>query len=416
MADCVVHRGTTARLGRIEGKLRVGNRARIEASQANLVSVTGEASFEGSAEIHCDFECASLKVERGGVLKVFGDLTVHKLLDVVHSIEAKGGIRAGEIDVGGRVRAKSIVSSDRIRVGGILEVSDLLEARSVEVAGKVLVPGSVKLVDLGVGGVAEIGGGTISGNIRIGGKFEVRSPLEFGALQVFGHTSLPSKSHGVKISTFGRLSGEGDLDCDEIDVQGVSQIRGNCKSKKIHVKGKLEIGKNLEAEEVHVDYGTAEIQGDVRGTSLKIAGKFRARSAIASGEFDIVGFAETLAGIKGAHVTVESGSRCAGPLVGERVYIGKSSKVLFNVEKKWAGQVAALRLVGKMTRVEDIYAKYVHLGRVSTSRKVFAEVVEIEDGTIADEIQYSVELKGDLQRTHIEKGPEKVERLPPPPL
>ena len=55
MADYVVHRGTTAKLGRIEGDLKVGHGAKIEASEGDLVYVTGAAVFEGSAEIRCDF-------------------------------------------------------------------------------------------------------------------------------------------------------------------------------------------------------------------------------------------------------------------------------------------------------------------------------------------------------------------------
>ena len=135
-----------------------------------------------------------------------GDLTVHKRLDVAHSVETRGTISAAEIDVGGRVRARSI-SSDRVRVGGIVEVSDSLEVgnpwRSVE---KCAWSGTVNIVDLDVGGIAEIGGGSISGNIQVGGKFEARAPLGIRKPASLGHTSLPSNSRGKKISTFGKLS------------------------------------------------------------------------------------------------------------------------------------------------------------------------------------------------------------------
>ena len=66
MADHVVERGTTAKLGRIEGNLRVGHGAKIEAAERNLVYVTGTAYFEGSAEIRCNFECDSLEGEHRG--------------------------------------------------------------------------------------------------------------------------------------------------------------------------------------------------------------------------------------------------------------------------------------------------------------------------------------------------------------
>ena len=72
-----------------------------------------------------------------------GDLTVHKGLDIAHSVEATGTIRAAEIDVGGKVRARAI-SSDRVRAGGIVEVLDTLEGKSVQVGGKVRVVGPVR--------------------------------------------------------------------------------------------------------------------------------------------------------------------------------------------------------------------------------------------------------------------------------
>jgi cytoskeletal protein CcmA (bactofilin family) len=413
MADYVVHRGTTVKLGRIEGDLKVGYGAKIEASEGDLVSVTGAAVFEGSAEIRCTFECDSLEARHRGALKVSGDLIVHKRLDVAHSVETKGTIRAAEIDVGGRVRTRAI-SSDRVRVGGVIEVSDSLESRTVEVGGKVLVPGSVKILDLEVGGIAEIGGGSISGNIRVGGKFEASAPLEFGNLQVLGHMSFASKSRGRKISTFGKLSAGGDLECEEIDVQGVTEIRGNCRSKKIRVSGKLSVGENLDSDEL-VNLGVTELQGEFRGATLRIAGKFRARSIVVTAEFAVAGIAETQLGMKAAKINVDSGSRCQGPLVGDQVIIGKSSGILLDAEKSWMGQLATLRLVGKMTRVDDIYGKYVHLGRLSTCRKVFAEVVEVEEGAIAEEIQYTTELMGNLEKTHINQ-PHRASRLPKPPL
>ncbi len=120
--------------------------------------------------------------------------------------------------------------------------------------------------------------------------------------------------------------------------------------------------------------------------------------------------------MKGKTVKIRSGSRVEGPIVGELVDIGKSHGVIMDVEKGWMGQVAALRLVGRMTRVEDIYAKEVHLGKVSTSKKIYAESVVIEEGCVADQINYTGELKGPLERTHIEKPPTKVDHLPEPPI
>ena len=87
-----------------------------------------------------------------------------------------------------------------------------------------------------------------------------------------------------------------------------------------------------------------------------------------------------------------------------------------NWEKQWMGQMAAMRLVGRMTQVEDIYADIVHLGKVSKSGRIFARLVEIEDGAHAEEIRYTGELKGNVERIYIDRPPTRVDHLPKPPL
>ncbi len=222
MADYHVPRGATVKLDRVEGELTVGHHATIEASNSNLVSISGGAYFEGAAEIDCDFECDSLRVSSGGILKVQGDLAVHKLLDVDHSIEVSGSIRAAEIDVGGRINARNL-SCTLMRVGGKVEVTDKLEAESLNVGGKVEAPGVVTIRDFDVGGQAELGGGKISGKIHVGGKFEAESKLEFGDLWVIGRTSLGAGSKGTRISTNGKFSVSGDFECDEMEILGKSE-------------------------------------------------------------------------------------------------------------------------------------------------------------------------------------------------
>jgi cytoskeletal protein CcmA (bactofilin family) len=413
--DHHVPRGTTGRLDRIEGELKVGHGARIVAQSGNLVSVSGSALFEGAAEVDCDFECDSLRVSSGGVLRVRGDLTVHKLLDVNHSIDVSGTVRAEDVDVGGRIEAKSLICK-RMRVGGKIDVADRLEADSLNVGGKVEVAGTVAIRDFDVGGQASVGGGKISGKIRVGGKFESTSKLEFGDLQVYGRTSLASGSKGTRISTNGVLRVSGDLDCDEVEILGKTEIEGNCKSKKIRVNGSLEVEGSLQTIELLEISGTAEIDHDVEGTNVRVGGRLEAMKVVVSNEIQIAGNAETERGLKGKTVLIERGSRVEGNIVGGLVNVGGSKNVILDWEKGWMGQVAAMRLVGRMTRVEDIYADLVHLGHVSTSERIFARIVELEDGCIAEEISYTEELRGSIERAHIERPPAKVDRLPEPPI
>jgi cytoskeletal protein CcmA (bactofilin family) len=416
MPDCQVPRGGVAKLEHIDGELKVGNKARIEASSGKLVFVSKGAYFAGAALVNCDFECDSLHVAHGGTLEVRGDLIVHKMLDVDHSIDVSGLIRAGEIDVGGRIYSNTIECEGRTKVGGFLDVKEKLQAQSVDVGGTAE-SGEVKLQDLNVGGVAKVRGGAIPGKIRVGGKFESTAPLEFGDLRVIGKILLPANCKGEKISTFGRLSATGDFECNELENKGRMEIKGNCKSQRIESSGRLTVKGSLEVSNEFDTWGTAKISGVLKGSNLRIAGSFEAERALVSNEIELVGQAATRDGMKGDLVYVRSGSKYMGVLVGNKVEIGKSYGVVSNWTTKWAGQNLGFRLVGRETRVGDIYAKEVHLGRASRCGKVFAEVVELEEGCIVEEINYTKELCGESAKSFINRPfPKKVTLLPNPPL
>ena len=62
MSNTSVKGGSTVRLGRVEGELKVGNDTKIETSDGKPVVVSQGAYFEGSAEVNCSFECETLKV------------------------------------------------------------------------------------------------------------------------------------------------------------------------------------------------------------------------------------------------------------------------------------------------------------------------------------------------------------------
>lgn len=418
MTDQEIQRGARVKLGRVEGGLRVRSGATIDSSEEGKAVIVSEgAYFEGTAEINCNFECDSLRVEHGGTLKVNGNLTVHGLLDVMHSINSSGTIRAEEIDVGGRIFASAIHCEGRARVGGTLDVENTLEAKSVEVGGRARSLGTVRLQDLNVGGVADVGGGSISGQIRVGGRFSASSRLEFGDMQVLGRISLPPGCRARRVSTYGKLSAAGDLDCDELEVQGLMEVRGNCKTQKIDVMGKLVVEGLLESSGDLDTAGTTEIGCEFRGANLRVAGRFKAQRAIASNELELGGHCETREGMKGNAVVVHSGSRCRGALVGSRVDIRRSYDVAVpNWSKGWAGQIAQMRLIGRETRVEDIYAKEVHLGRAVRCAKIFAEVVEFEEGCIAEKVEYTRELRGPVKSAYFQIPPEKVAKLPNPPI
>lgn len=103
--------------------------------------------------------------------------------------------------------------------------------------------------------------------------------------------------------------------------------------------------------------------------------------------------------------------------MGDKIQIGKSYEVVSNWSKKFAGQSAVFRVSGRKTRVEDIHAKQIHLGRASRCGKVYAEVVHFEEGCIVEEINYTREVRGPIEMVDINHSfPKKVEKLPDLPV
>lgn len=433
MSDFQIRRGETATLDRVEGKLKIGNQARIEATNGKNVTVAEGVYLEGKAYVDCDLECDSVqseiylskKMEVGsgsnrarleltgkypGKLEVNGNLTVHNQLNVSHSVEAKGLIDAGSIDVGGKIHASEI-SCGQIRVGGSAEVDRSFEAKSVDIGGKVYAPGIVKLGDLRVGGEAEVGGGSITGNIQIGGKFIARTALEFGELLVYGTGFLPANCKGRRISALGKLTVDGDISCDRIEVGGVVEVRGNCHAKKVEVGGKLDVSGSLFASDMLESYGAAEIEGNFESNRIHTVGKFEAAKVIINDEADLSGKIETRLGLKAKHVFVRSGTRCEGALIGEQVEIGKSPDLSHGA---W-GSMWATKWVGGNAHVEDIYASSVIMGTSCRAEHIFSDIVVLERGCTVHQITYTRELRTD-DCVNIVDPPKKVTELPSPPF
>ena len=435
MSDLRVPRGQTVKLDTVDGELQLGNNATIEASNGKKVTVTKGVYLEGKAYINCDLECDSLeskiffsKTKEAisgsnrarleltgryvGKLEVNGNLTVHKQLNVSHTIKVTGLISAGDVDVGGRVQAGA-VKCQRMRVGGRADIQNSFEATSVDVGGKVVAPGLVKLGDLNVGGEVEVGGGSITGNIRVGGKFSSKSTLEFGELLVYGKGSLPAGCKGRRVSTFGRLEVAGNITCDYIQAGGVIEISGDCHAQKIEVGGKLEVSGSLFVSDKLEGYGVIEVSKNLESANLDVKGKLEANKILVKEEADISGKIETQQGLKANQVIVRTDSRCEGVLIGERVEVGKSADLGYG---GWGGNWAARwAAAGGMARVDDVYAMEVVIGPMSKAARIFAAKVSIEQCSAVWQVIYTDELKI-AEGAAVSEQPRKVDNLPKPPF
>ena len=421
MPDVQVPPRGTVKLDRVEGELKVGKGARLE-STGDKIIVNGGVNFDGDARVDCDFECDSLKVgqsaRRGGTLRVKGSLIAHHNIEVSRALDVETELRAEEIDVGGTIKAGSIICKS-MKVGGTLRVGTTLESsESVEVGWQVKILGKVKLHNLVVGGLAEIGGGLIDGKIEAKMKFDSRSELDFGELNIYGKATLRANSKGRKISTFGKLIVDGNISCEEMQVQGVTDVRGDCKSSSMEVNGKLDMAGSLSVTDKIAIYGSAEVANEVKGSNLEVAGKLGASQIIISGDTNITGTVYTKHGLKARSIVIGSGSNCEGPLIGENIEVGKSGVTIMDWGKHWAGQQITMRLIGRPTRVQDVYCSYVYLREFANARRIFSKDIELEKGCWVDQLTYTGELKmpeGE-KRVYINHTPERVERLPSPPL
>ena len=434
MPDFHVRRGETATLDRVEGELHIGYNGKIEAVNGKNVVVTKGVYLEGKAYVNCDFECESLESKtflsreisftvlsnrqrievtgrHVGHLEVNGNLTVHKQLNVSHSVQVTGSIKAEEIDVGGKIQAETI-RCNRIRVGGRADIKSNFEALGTEVGGKI-VAGVVKLGDLNVGGEAEVNGGIITGHIRVGGKFVSKAPLEFGELLVYGKGFLPANCKGQKISTHGKLTADGNITCSQLEVGGYVEVKGDCYADRVEVGGRFEVSGSLFISDRLEGYGNIEVRGNFESSTLRFSGKLETNKATVKDEANISGKITTNQGLKAKTLIVRSGTKCEGPLIGERVEIGKSADMSYGA---WAPTLQSKWSIGwGGAVVQDIYANEVTIGPSSKAGRLFSDTVKLEQASVVEQVTYITDLKTDFSVT-VREPPKKVTNLPTPPF
>src|SRR5271170_8529489 len=108
MAEVRVTRNSQERLGRVDGDLRC--EANVHILTDATVSVSGEARFDGAAEVGGNLECARFRSDDGTVI-IAGNLTV--LEDIAS--------RDGTLEVRGTLKAQRVDVDRRLRVGGAAE-------------------------------------------------------------------------------------------------------------------------------------------------------------------------------------------------------------------------------------------------------------------------------------------------------
>src|SRR5438132_665020 len=272
MGNVSVSNGATAKLGHVEGDLKVGHAARIE-PEDKVIQVTGRVFCDGDAEFQGSLSCSEFSA-RHGKIRIEGDLNAKGevkvddgQLGVDGSFEAAtvtvdkalrigGNARADDFDVGGVLEVRGTISSKKVDVGGSFKVQGTADVEEVDVGGTVEIAGMVKSAKLDVGGMARIGGGEVSKDVDAGGKCESTELLKCSKIDVGGLATLAGGGVGGEVSV-GHGGQVEDVYADTLEMEHGSRARNL-----YFREGVVEAGVHVEGEVLYTD--TIEASPDVR--------------------------------------------------------------------------------------------------------------------------------------------------------
>jgi cytoskeletal protein CcmA (bactofilin family) len=252
-------------------------------------------------------------------------------------------------------------------------------------------------------------GGSVSGDIVARGHFKTADRLEYGEMAAFGRIDLPGGSHGKRLVALGRVDFSGDSSCLTTLVRGMVRVDGNYSGETINVTGKLEVAESLNVSKSLEVSGVAEVSKRIECQSLVVGGKLTGETVNVKGHAEVVGEIRATRGLRCKSAIVRKGSRVTGSLVAQRVEVGNP------LDTRTVESGTRWTLIGQMTRVDDLFAETVKIGPYSRAGRVYAEAVEMMQGSIADQVTYTKELKLP-SNYHLERPPERVSRLPDPPI
>lgn len=394
--DCYIEAGlTTSELrGRggdvvVDGDLNAENSIKIKRGRLEVRGnlTTKKMEVDRRVEVSEDMSIDSARV--GGSLNVRGNSKATRV-DVGGSFRADSDAEVDEIDVGGSVSVGGATKSDSIDVGGTFRGEGPVEAKKIDVGGSVKIESEASVEDIDVGGSVKLSGGTARGRIRVGGTLKSSKPLEFGHIRVGGSVTIAG-GKGEDIDVGGTFRSEGDLTFETIDVGGTVRIEGNAYGKSVEVGGTVRVMDDLELSEELKVGGTADIGGKLTARSVRVGGKVEAEKIEAVEEIK-TNTLRTRSGAMARRIELGRRGEAEGPLIARTV------------------------IVRDRCRVEDIHAEAVTLRRDSRARNIYAARIDIESGCrISGEVKYTESLNVERDVSLVSE-PEKVEKLPEPPL
>ncbi|MCI4325422.1 MAG: hypothetical protein L3K00_06045 [Thermoplasmata archaeon] len=407
MTDVEVPKGGRVVLGAVDGNLTAGKSVRIEGAPGTGVVVSGDAKFEGDATLIGDFRCRRFKAKGGriqadgavraseeftaddSVVEVRGPLESPRV-EVERELNLHADSKVGRLDVGGTLEADGAVEGERLHIGGRVRIAGRTTAEEVSVGGRAEL-GEVRLARFEVGGVGVVGGGTIRDHVEVGGKFSSTAPLTFGRLEVGGSVALAGGSKGGSIEVGGVIRVAGDLTFDGLEVGGIAEIAGNAAGRGVEVGGQFRVDGNLTLTDGIEVGGRGTVGGDVAARDLEVGGEFRARKAIFSGRAEVSGSIRTELGLRAASIEIRKKSQVRGPLVADRVVLGRGSEA------------------------ELVFGGKVDVGSDARVGRIVADEVDIGSGASVGRVEYVRSLKMD-RTARTDEPPVQIASRPAPPV
>jgi len=379
-------------VGRVEGDLSIPVGENLRAEGPEGIQVSGTVVCEGDGRVEGDLTCASLRARRG-TLEITGTLRCSGEVDA-----RRGGLRTGgdlicrTFDIGRDARVGGSLKAERGETGALLQVSgDASLTGGLEVGGALDVHGRLEATGLEVGGRATLGHGKVLGTIQVGGVISVLGQLDFERLAVGGRISLGTVSRGGDLEVGGVLEASGDLALKgRLEVGGKVRIRGGLTAETVEVGGVLEV-KELHAQRVEVG-GVFTAEEGVSVDRLEVGGKLKADRIDVTDRGELSGRVETRRGLKVRHLVLSRDTRAVGPIVADRLEVGPSA------------------------RIEDAWAKEIHLEHDARAHSLYADRLELARDVRCDgEVLYRTEARIDPS-AHCASPPRKVTELPPSPV
>src|SRR5437870_3162962 len=273
MGNVSVSNGATAKLGHVEGDLKVGHAARIE-PEDKVIQVTGRVFCDGDAEFQGSLSCSEFSA-RHGKIRIEGDLNAKGevkvddgQLGVDGSFEAAtvtvdkalrigGNARADDFDVGGVLEVRGTISSKKVDVGGLLRVSGSLTLeRDLDIGGRAYIGAELRLDSLDVGGSMEADQIIAQKSIEVGGDLKTIKGTKGDTVEL-GHGSRasgPIVARKVSVGHGGRIE---DVYADTLAMEHGSRARNL-----YFREGVIEAGVHVEGEVLYTD--TIEASPDVK--------------------------------------------------------------------------------------------------------------------------------------------------------